>query len=101
MMSTLTLDNSLDDLIHELSFQTTQQVIKDPLATEILSRIASFRSEVQHFKVKYGMDLQVFKAEYEAGEEDFHRYDDLMAWEFAAAGLSYWEAKLDELKHVL
>lgn len=100
-MSTLNLDKSVDELMQELSFESPQQAIKDPLATEILSRISSFRSEILHFKVKYGMDLQVFKAEYENGEEDFEQYDDLMAWEFAAAGVAYWETKLDELKHVL
>jgi hypothetical protein len=39
--------------------------------------------------------------EYEAGEEDFEKYDDLMEWEFAKEGKEYWQAKLKEKKEFL
>ena len=42
-----------------------------------------------------------FKKEYESGAEDYEKYDDLMAWEFAQQGKEYWEKKLEELKSVL
>ena len=33
--------------------------------------------------------------------EDFGKYDDLMAWKFAEEGKNYWSAKIEELKRVL
>lgn len=50
---------------------------------------------------RYGKNLVEFKEESEAGLEDFEKYDDLMAWEFAQQGKDYWNKKLEELKSVL
>jgi len=56
---------------------------------------------VSRFNDKYGKTLVEFKKEYESGAEDYEKYDDLMAWEFAQQGKEYWEKKLEELKSVL
>lgn len=74
--------------------------MKESLATEILARMAAFRSEVEHFAEKYGQSLETVRAEYESGEENFEVYDDLMAWKFAADGLKYWQKRMDELRRV-
>lgn len=100
-MTTITVNDSLEKLLHELSFQDSREVIKEPLATEILARIAAFKSEVKHFEKKYGKSFQEVKAKYEKEEEQFEVYDDLMAWEFAVEGLNYWQQKLDDIHRVL
>lgn len=100
-METLTIDEKLYSLIRELEFEDAKDVIKDSLITEVLYRISKFSEEAEHFKNKYGKNLLEFKKEYEAGLEDFEKYDDLMAWEFAQQGKDYWNKKLEELKSVL
>lgn len=100
-MTTITVNDSLEKLLHELSFQNSQEVIKEPLATEVLARIAAFKSEVKNFEQKYGRPFQEVKAEYEKEEEQFEVYDDLIAWEFAVEGLNYWQQKLEYIHRVL
>ncbi len=99
-MITLTINDSLNGLLHELAFESPQEVIEDALATEILSRISSFREEIRHFEAKYGRDIAMFKRQYESEAENFEHYDDLMAWEFADQGLNYWQTKMKELRGV-
>jgi len=40
-------------------------------------------------KRKYGKAFIEFRKEYESGREDYEKYDDLMAWEFAELGRDY------------
>lgn len=100
-MKALEIDDRLESLINELEFKDAKEVIKDSLFTEILYRISKFNDEAMRFIDKYGKTLAEFKKEYESGAEDFEKYDDLMAWEFAQQGKEYWEKKLDELKSVI
>jgi len=100
-MKALEIDAKLDRLINELEFRDVKDVIKDSLFTEILYRISRFTDEAGRFNNKYGKTLEEFKKEYESGAEDYEKYDDLMAWEFAQQGKEYWEKKLEELKSVL
>lgn len=100
-MKALEIDDRLESLISELEFKDVKEVIKDSLFTEILYRISKFTDEVSWFNDKYGKTLVEFKKEYESGAEDYEKYDDLMAWEFAQQGKEYWEKKLEELKSVL
>ena len=100
-MKALEIDAKLNSLISELEFKDAKEVIKDSLFTEILYRISKFTDEVSWFNDKYGKTLVEFKKEYESGAEDYEKYDDLMAWEFAQQGKEYWEKKLEELKSVL
>jgi len=100
-MSTITINDSVEDLLRELSFRDSREVIKDPLATEILARITAFQNEIKHFSEKYNKSLETLKEEHESSSEDFQVYDDLMAWEFAEQGLKYWQEKLQELNRVL
>ena len=100
-METLEIDEKLHRLIQELEFKDIKEVVKDSLITEILYRILKFSEEIERFENKYGKNLLEFKKEYEAGLEDFEKYDDLMAWEFAQQGKDYWNKKLEELKSVL
>ena len=100
-MSTITINDSVEDLLRELSFRDSREAIKEPLATEILARITAFQNEVKHFSEKYNKSFEALKKEYESGSEDFQVYDDLMAWEFAEQGLEYWQKKLEELNRVL
>ncbi|GFP32848.1 hypothetical protein HKBW3S42_01155 [Candidatus Hakubella thermalkaliphila] len=100
-MKALEIDDRLESLISELEFKDAKEVIKDSLFTEILYRISKFTDEVNWFNDKYGKTLEEFKKEYESKAEDYEKYDDLMAWEFAQQGKEYWEKKLEELKSVL
>ena len=68
---------------------------------EISFRLAKFSDEIARLEKKYGKKLAGFRRENEAGSEDFERYDDLMAWEFARQGKEHWEKRLGELKRVL
>ncbi|KAF0145757.1 MAG: hypothetical protein FD156_732 [Nitrospirae bacterium] len=100
-MKALEIDDRLESLINELEFKDAKEVIKDSLSTEILYRVSRFTDETKRFNDKYGKTLAEFKKEYESKEEDYEKYDDLMAWEFAQQGKEYWEKKLQELKSVL
>ena len=100
-MGKLVIDEKLNSLIHEFEFKDVTELVKDYLVTRVLCKISNFSEEIEHFEKKYGKGLIEFKKEYECGEEDFERYDDLMAWEFAKQGKEYWEKKLEELKNVL
>lgn len=100
-MGTQVNEGFLNSLLKELAIRDVSQLIKDSLITEILSRLSDFASEVEHFEAKYHKKFDEFSKEYEANEEDFKKYDDLMAWEFALQGKQYWEKKLKEAKRVL
>lgn len=100
-MKTLEIDDRLEGIINELEFKDAKEIIKDSLLTEVLYRISKFNDEAMRFVDKYGKTLSDFKKEYESETEDYVKYDDLMAWEFAQQGKEYWEKKLDELKSVL
>ena len=100
-MKTLEIDDKLDNLIHELEFKDAKDVLKDSLVTEVLHRISRFSDEMERFEKKYGKAYVEFRQEYESGIEDYEKYDDLMAWEFAVQGRDYWSSKLEELKSVL
>ncbi|NIM15439.1 MAG: hypothetical protein GTO45_25975 [Candidatus Aminicenantes bacterium] len=90
-----------NNLLKELAIRDVSELIRDSLITEILCKISDFSEEVTHFEEKYGKSFAEFNKEYEANEEDFEKYDDLMAWEFAQQGKQYWEIKLEEAKRVL
>lgn len=100
-MTTMTLTEPLQNILQEFTITNPLDIIKDYLMTEVLCKISDFTQEVEYFQAKYGQDLQTFKAAYEAGAEDFARYDDLMAWEFAQQGKAYWEKRLEGVRHVL
>ena len=100
-MKALEIDDRLESLISELQFNHAKEEIKDSLLTEILCRISKFNDETMQFIDKHEKTLAEFKKEYESGTEDYEKYDDLMAWEFAQHGKEYWEKKLEELKSVL
>ncbi len=100
-MSTLTANKKLESLIRELEFKDVNELVKDSLVTEILYRISNYSDEIEVFEKKYGKVLKEFQKEYESNKEDFEKYDDLMAWEFAEQGREYWEQKLKDIKSVL
>lgn len=100
-MEALAENEILNNLLKELSIRDIPELVKDYLVTEILSKISDFSGEVKHFREKYNMSFVDFNKDYEAKEEDFEKYDDLMAWQFAKEGQEYWQAKLKELDSVL
>jgi len=100
-MATMTLTEPLQNILQEFTISNPLDIIKDYLMTEILCKISDFTQEVEHFQAKYGQRFQEFETAYNASEEDFARYDDLMAWKFAQQGKTYWEKRLEGIKHVL
>lgn len=100
-MGTQVKEAVINSLLKELAIRDVSQLIKDSLITEILSRLSDFSAEVKHFETKYNKNFDEFRKEYESNEEDFQKYDDLMAWEFSLQGKQYWEKKLKEAKRVL
>ncbi len=100
-MQTIAKDETLNSLLKELAIKDISELVRDSLITEILCKISDFSDEVKHFEGKYLKTFSEFSKEYEGGEEDFEKYDDLMAWQFAQEGKEYWEAKLEEAKSVL
>ena len=100
-MGTQAKEGVINSLLKELAVRDVSQLIKDSLITEILSRISDFSQEVEHYEAKYHKRFDQFRKEYETNEEDFKKYDDLMAWEFALQGKQYWEKKFKEAKRVL
>ena len=95
------INDKLNALVQEFDFKDITELVKDYLVTEILYRISNFTEEIEHFERKYGKSLKEFKKEYEKRKENFEKYDNLMAWEFAQQGKEYWEKKLEEVKNVL
>ena len=100
-MKKLVVNEKLKSLLQELEFKDITEIVKDYLVTEILCKISNFSEEIEHFEKKYGKDFIEFKKEYERGEEDFEKYDNLIVWEFAQQGKEYWEKKLEELKMLM
>lgn len=100
-MISVTVAEPLHDLLRELTIKNATDIIKDYAMTEILCKISDFSQEIEHFQKKYGRSLEIFKTAYEADEEDFEKYDDLMEWEFAAQGKEYWEKQLEKVKDVV
>jgi hypothetical protein len=100
-MNTLIVDEPLQNLLQELTIKNTTDIFKDYIVTEILYKISDFSQEVEHFQEKYGQGFTEFKTAYESGDEDFTKYDDLMAWEFAQQGKEYWKKHLERVKDVL
>ncbi|MBI5193537.1 MAG: hypothetical protein HZA08_08875 [Nitrospirae bacterium] len=100
-MKNLAIDDRLYNLIKELNFNDVEDLIKDSLITEVLYKISDYSGDVDFFEKKYGKGFNEFKIEYETGEEDFSRYDDLITWEFTQKGKEYWTKKIEELKSVL
>ncbi len=100
-MQVIEKNEALNNLLKELAIGDISELIRDSLITEILCKISGFSDEVKHFEEKYSKSFFEFNKEYEVGEEDFKKYDDLMAWEFAQQGKQYWETKLEEAKSVL
>ena len=100
-MTTMTIAEPLQGLLQEFTVKNPLDIIKDYVITEILCKISDFTQEVEHFEAKYGQSFQEFEAACNAGPEDFARYDDLMAWQFAQQGKAYWEQRLAGVKHVL
>ncbi len=100
-MSAVMLNEAVSQTLRDLAIHDLNELVTDYLATEILARISDFSQEVEHFQAKYHQPLHAFKTQYERGAEDFERYDDLMAWEFAQQGKTYWEQRLERLRHVL
>lgn len=100
-MSAQVREGFINSLLKELAVRDISQLIRDTLITEILSKISGFSEEVKSFENKYHKKFHEFDKEYKSNEEDFKKYDDLMAWEFALQGKKYWEKKLKEAKRVL
>lgn len=101
-MATLAYSEDLEQMAKELDFGGVKDLIRDVLATQILARISNFSEEIENFEVKYGKDYKSVNSEFEAAEEEnYHKFDDLMAWRFAEEGKEYWQNRLKELDNVL
>lgn len=100
-MAILAYSENLEQIAKELDFGGVKGLIKDVLATQILARISNFSQEVENFEAKYGKDYKSANDGFEEAEEDFTKFDDLMAWRFAQEGKEYWESRLKELDDVL
>ncbi len=101
MKKEIMINEKVKNIICELEFKGIEDLIKDTVMTEIVCKVSNFSEEVEHFEKKYSKRFYEFNREYEAGKEDFAKYDDLMIWKFAQEGKDYWEEKLKELKNVL
>ena len=100
-MNTMTLTEPLQNILQEFIITNPLDIIKDYLITEMLCKISDYTQQIEHFQRKYAQSFREFEAAYNAGPEDFARYDDLMAWEFAEQGKAYWKKRLEGVKHVL
>lgn len=102
-MATLayTYNENLEQMAKELDFGGVKNLVEDVLATKILARISNFSEEVENFEGKYCTDFESANNDFEESEENFLKFDDLMAWRFAKEGKEYWQSRLKELSHVL
>lgn len=67
----------------------------------IHARIYGFSEEVEGSEAKYGKSYQSINNEFIKAEENFKKFDDLVAWRFAQEGKEYWRGRLKELNDVL
>ena len=100
-MATLAYSENIEQMAKELDFGGVKGLIKDVLATQILARISGFSEEVEGFEARYGEDYQTINNEFKKANENFKKFDDLMAWQFAQEGKEYWQGRLKELNDVL
>jgi hypothetical protein len=101
IMATLAYSENLEQMAKELDFGGVKNLIEDVLATQILARISNFSEEVENFEGKYEKDYDSVNNEFEESEENFQKFDELMAWRFAREGKEYWQNRLKELGDVL
>jgi len=99
-MTTLAYNDNLEQMAKELDFGGVKGLIKDVLATQILARISGFPEEVEGFEARYGKDYQAVNSESKKTDENFKKFDDLMAWRFAQEGKEYWQGRMKELNDV-
>jgi septation ring formation regulator EzrA len=100
-MATLAYSENIEQMAKELDFGGVKGLIKDVLATQILARISGFSEEVEGFEARYGKDYQTINNEFKKANENFKKFDYLMAWQFAQEGKEYWQGRLKELNDVL
>ncbi len=96
-MATLACSENLEQVAKEPYFGGVKGLIKDALATQILTLICGFSKDVEGFETRYGKDYPSMNNEFKKTDENFKKFDDLMAWRFALDGKEYWQCRLKEL----
>jgi len=93
--------NAVKEVFIKEGYSSAEDFLQDWSVILSLSKAEQYRAEVGFFKHKYGMDFESFAARIhgEKGHEDFEKEDDLDDWEFAVRALSWWEAKIKEIKN--
>ena len=94
-------EKKINSVIKSLHYSSVNDLLKDNLITEILFKISDFKTQINYFRNKYSLNFSKFKKEYNNNKEDYNKWDDLMAWEFATQAYKHWNEQLNTIKDVL
>jgi len=79
--------------------QSETAIIREHLIMAGMSKLSRYEAEYALFEKKYQGSLESFRTRLDKnGQENFDMEDDLMDWEFAAASINWWRARLEELR---
>lgn len=81
--------------------ETESGALREHAMLLALSKISRYEAECKHLSAKYGESLESLRNRIEQteGEENFEVEEDLMDWEYAAAALSWWQSRVEELRN--
>ncbi len=72
--------------------------IIDLLIDKALGKKDLYKSKIEMFESKYGVNYASFKKKAEKGEENFEEWDNLLLWEGFLIAYREWNRKYKDLK---
>ena len=90
----------LTDVLRQEGYASPHDVLRDWALMTALSRLDQYRAECEAFEAKYHMALDEFEhmVHCQKGAEDFRREEDIEDWEFCASAVTWWQAKVQEMR---
>jgi hypothetical protein len=92
--------NATTQVLLEDGYRSADEVFRGWALMTAMSKLEQYRAEYESLAKKHGGTLAEFERAAHAvkGREDFDVEDDLEDWEFADHALTWWQAKIEELR---
>jgi hypothetical protein len=92
--------NATTQVLLENGYRSADEVFWGWALMTAMSKLEQYRAECEALAKKHGQTLVEFESAAHSvkGREDFGAEDDLADWEFAAHALTWWQAKIEELR---
>jgi hypothetical protein len=92
--------NATTQVLLEDGYRSMDEAFRGWALMTAMSKMEQYRAECESLAKKHGQTLAEFGSTTHAvkGREDFDAEEDLEDWEFAAQALTWWQAKIEELR---